>query len=273
MKRSDDASSYVLGHSDEELLRLKQQAEIFSEATEDILRRSGIGAGMRVLDLGCGVGDVSLIAANLVGPEGEVVGIDRSEEALVTARRRAVAAGQSWLRFERRDIEAIPDESRFDAVIGRFILMHLPEAAALLARLRSVVKAGGIIAFIEMDISSSAAVPPMPLFTQCLDWITTLYRRAGMESDMGSKLYGTFRAAGLTPQLAGTCRIEGGPDSSAYSYVAETIRTMSPNLQKLGLASEAELDVDTLAERLRTAAAENDNSFVFPRFIGAWART
>lgn len=273
MKIGSELESYVLGHSDEELVRLERQAELFSEATEAILSLAGLRTGMRVLDLGCGVGDVSLIAARLVGPEGRVVGIDRAEEALSTARRRVAAAGLSNVSFESRDIEALGDVEPFDAVIGRFILMHLPRSAAILADLRSVVVPNGLLAFIEMDISSSSAVPPMPLFTRCLDWITTLYRRAGMEPDMGSKLYGVFRAAGLAPHLHGICRVEGGPDATAYDYIAETIRTMSPNLQKLGLATAEELDVDTLSARLRQASLEADTCFVFPRFVGAWART
>jgi ubiquinone/menaquinone biosynthesis C-methylase UbiE len=272
MKISDGAMGYVLGHSDEELVRLERQAEIFRDATEAILAKAGIVPGMRVLDIGCGVGDVSLIAARRVGPEGRVTGIDRSEEALVTARRRTEAAGIVWLDFDNRDIDAIGGDERYDAVIGRFILMHLPGAAEQLRKLRQVLAPGGVLAFIEMDISSSSAVPPMPLFTRCLGWITTLYRMAGMEPDMGSKLYGTFRAAGLTPELSGSCRIEGGPDATAYEYIAETIRTMSPMLQRFGLATAEELDVETLAARLRAAAVENDTCFVFPRFIGAWAR-
>src|SRR5688572_5393529 len=91
---------YVLGHSKQELIRLERQARIFAEATEDVLHRAGIRDGMTVLDVGCGVGDVSLAAARMVGPKGRVIGIDRAEEALQTARARAEAAGISWVSFE-----------------------------------------------------------------------------------------------------------------------------------------------------------------------------
>lgn len=272
MKREDGTTRYVLGHSDEELTRLERQAAIFGSATEAILGMAGLRPGMRVLDVGCGVGDVSLAAASLVGPRGQVVGIDRAQEALATARRRAAAAGFTQIEFRDVAIEAIVGDGSFDAVIGRFILMHLPQAPAILASLRTAVVRGGLLAFIEMDISSSAAVPPMALFDRCLGWITTLYRRAGMEPDMASKLYGTFRAAGLDPSLHGVCKIEAGADSSAYDYIAETIRSMSPGLQKFGIATAEEIDVDTLSERLRAEALASDTCFIYPRFVGAWAR-
>jgi len=272
MKLEDGATRYVLGHSDEELTRLERQAAIFGAATEAILGMAGLRPGMRVLDVGCGVGDVSLAAAGLVGPEGTVVGIDRAPEALATARRRAASAGLTQIEFRDVEIEAVVGDGSYDAVIGRFILMHLPQASAILSALRTAVVPGGLLAFIEMDISSSAAVPPMALFDRCLGWITTLYRRAGMEPDMASKLYGTFRAAGLDPSLHGVCKIEAGPTSSAYDYIAETIRSMSPGLQKLGIATAEEIDVDTLSARLRADALATDTCFIYPRFVGAWAK-
>src|SRR5262249_41337764 len=73
---------YILGHSEREIRRLMQQAAILRPITERLMRDAGIGRGMRVLDMGCGVGDVSMLAAELVGGPGSVVGIDRSSAAI-----------------------------------------------------------------------------------------------------------------------------------------------------------------------------------------------
>jgi hypothetical protein len=70
-------TTYVLGHSPAEMRRLENQGTMLRPITERLLRNAGIDAGMRVLDLGCGAGDVSMLAAELVGPEGSIVGIDR----------------------------------------------------------------------------------------------------------------------------------------------------------------------------------------------------
>src|SRR5688572_24966472 len=80
--RSASEPAYVLGHSDQELARLERQAEIFSVESRDWLRRAGLKTGMRVLDVGCGVGDVSIIAAEMVGSTGSVTGIDKAAIAL-----------------------------------------------------------------------------------------------------------------------------------------------------------------------------------------------
>ena len=65
-------TTYAFGHSSAEILRLKNQAAMLRPITERLLRSAGIDAGMRVLDLGCGAGDVSMLAAELVGAAGFV---------------------------------------------------------------------------------------------------------------------------------------------------------------------------------------------------------
>jgi len=156
-------------------------------------------------------------------------------------------------------------------VVGRFILMHLPDRAAGLRGLMSALRRGGVAAFIEMDISSATSQPPFPLLMQCMGWITELYADVGVELEMGSKLYGTFRAAGLMPTMVGSTRVEAGPDALAYDYVAESIRSLAPLLERRGIATAATMDVDTLSDRLRRDALAGDHCFVFPRLIGAWA--
>ena len=74
------SNEYALGYSIEEERRLAQQAEVFEPLTTGVFRHAGIGADMRVLDIGCGIGDVSIVAARMVGPGGTVLGIDRAEE-------------------------------------------------------------------------------------------------------------------------------------------------------------------------------------------------
>ena len=88
-----DSSSYPLGYTEDEARRLVDQAAFFEDLTEKVLRRAGIGSAMQVLDLGCGVGDVSLLTARIVGTSATVFGIDRSAASVETARGRAAAVG------------------------------------------------------------------------------------------------------------------------------------------------------------------------------------
>jgi ubiquinone/menaquinone biosynthesis C-methylase UbiE len=262
---------YILGHTIEEMSRLERQGSLFAEETDHLFRRAGLSAGMTVLDVGCGVGDVALIAAKIVGRAGRVVGIDRSLDAIQWARRRAERLGYDWLEFQHADVVGFGGSGPFDAVIGRFILLHVRESVALLRSLRSCVAPGGLMAFLEFDIETAAAVPEMPLLTRCLQWISQTYRHDGIEPNMGSHLYAAFRKAGLTPEMSGSCRIEAPPATDVFIFAAETVRSLLSRIIDLGLATAEEVDVDTLASRLSAQSVEGDHCIFLPRMVGAWA--
>ena len=128
-------SSYVLGHADVEVQRLLLQGRLYDDYTEHALRLAGLRPGMRVLDIGCGPGDVSFIAARLVGPTGTVLGVDAAPEMVELARARAAERGLSAVHFTQAAIDAIALDEPVDAVVGRLILMHLPDPAATLRHL------------------------------------------------------------------------------------------------------------------------------------------
>jgi 2-polyprenyl-3-methyl-5-hydroxy-6-metoxy-1,4-benzoquinol methylase len=89
MSRAED---YPLGYSELEARRLAEQGALLEDLTANVFRRAGLREGMTVLDIGCGVGDVTLLAAQLAGPKGAVLGIDRAASSVQTARVRATAS-------------------------------------------------------------------------------------------------------------------------------------------------------------------------------------
>jgi 2-polyprenyl-3-methyl-5-hydroxy-6-metoxy-1,4-benzoquinol methylase len=140
-------TGYVLGHTDLERRRLALQASIINPLTENFLRRAGVSAGMRVLELGCGIGEVSLIAARLVGPHGHLHCIDFDAAAIEVARGRARSAGHDHVAFEQTEVSQHVPTRAYDAVIGRHILIHVPDAPAVLRQAVAMVHLGGLIAF------------------------------------------------------------------------------------------------------------------------------
>ena len=264
---------YALGYTEREFRRLEFQGEFFRDLTEDILRRAGIAPGMQVLDVGCGVGDVSLLLGRMTGPSGAVLGIDRSQDAIAVARRRAGAGGFDHLRFEASEIDAFSAPQPFDAIVGRLVLGYLPDPAATLKRLAGCLRPGGILAFQEMAMVQARSVPEGPHFASFSRWMLQTFERAGFEVDMGGKLFGTFLAAGLpAPQMISAGRVEGSPQSSVYGYLAEVVRSLLPMMERLGVARPAEVAVDTLTNRLRDEAVANKASIMLPPLIGAWTR-
>jgi ubiquinone/menaquinone biosynthesis C-methylase UbiE len=115
--------AYVLGHSKQELRRLMLQAENLRPITTRLLREAGLERGMRVVDLGCGVGDVALLAAEMVGPTGTVIAIDRNTTAVVTARARAIAAGHANIEFIEGNAGEFAASGICDLAIGRYVLV------------------------------------------------------------------------------------------------------------------------------------------------------
>jgi ubiquinone/menaquinone biosynthesis C-methylase UbiE len=272
MHTGDGATPYTLGHSEQELARLERQGEIFAAETREILERAGLRRGMHVLDIGCGIGDVSLIAAEIVGPEGSVLGIDRAAGALPVARARAARLGHEHISFRDADLCAFQPERRYDALIGRFILMHIPDPVGAIRRLAGFLNPGAAVAFVEMDIEATGAVPELPLLQRCIGWIATTYRRAGAEPNMGSLLYATFRGAALSPTLTGMTRVVSADDRAVFAFAAQTLTSLLPRIEEFGVATAAEIDVGTIAERLYADALAGDHCIMMPRLIGAWAK-
>jgi ubiquinone/menaquinone biosynthesis C-methylase UbiE len=264
---------YPLGYSDEEARRLADQAALFEDLTEDMMRRAGLRPGMQVLDLGCGVGDVSLLAARIVGATGAVLGIDRAASSVKIATGRAAGIGAANVRFDEAELETFDTDQMFDAIIGRFVLLYLSDPAAMLRRLRHRVRPGGIVAFQEIDMSQISQVPPSALFEQVVRSIQGAFAANGTELNMGTKLLATFLRGGLPrPTMIAASRVESGPLSPAYDYVTRVLRSLLPLVEQAGIASSAEIAIDTLADRLRQNAIANECVTFLPRMVSAWSR-
>ena len=136
--------AYYLGHSDRELDRLRAQARVIDPITRRFFRDAGIIAGMRVLDVGSGAGDVALLVADLVGESGEVVGVDRAPIALAKATARAGAQSRRNVFFREGDPAQMSFDRPFDAIVGRYVLQFQPDPAAMLRKLAVHVKLGGL---------------------------------------------------------------------------------------------------------------------------------
>jgi ubiquinone/menaquinone biosynthesis C-methylase UbiE len=266
-------SPYILGHAETELNRLIHQARFFGELSAQILNLAGLKPGMRVLDSGCGAGDLSFLAASLVGPEGAVIGVDRSPEAIALASQRAAAAGLTHVHFLTQDLSELSLEEPVDALVGRLVLMYFADPAVLLRRLVSLVNPGGIVAFHEIDMDGAKSEPTCRLFETAVQRIKQTFSRVGADIRAGLKLARIFQEAGLpTPQMIQGARVECGPDALIYDQVAQVTRTLLPLMQRTGVATAEEVEVDTLAARIREEAVAKNATLVSPILIGAWTR-
>jgi ubiquinone/menaquinone biosynthesis C-methylase UbiE len=263
--------SYPLGYSELEARRLAEQGALLEDLTAEVFRRAGLREGMTVLDIGCGVGDVSLLAARLVGPKGAVLGIDRAASSVQTARGRATALGVAHARFEQADLASFATDQTFDALVGRLVLLYLADPAGTLKRLAQYLRPGGIVAFQEFDMTATSQAPEGALFAKVRSWLLAAFTAAGAHIDMGTELYSSFLRAGFpSPDMTAATLIACGPDTTGYGYMVGVLRSLLPLIERTGIASLAEIDIDTLAVRLHEDALTHERVMFLPRVVGAW---
>jgi ubiquinone/menaquinone biosynthesis C-methylase UbiE len=138
--------------------------------------------GLDLLDVGCGPGTLTVDFARLLSP-GRVVGMDRSEEVLATARRHAVEEGVE-VTFESGDVYALGyDDASFDVVHAHQVLQHLGNPVAALNEMRRVTRPGGIVAVRDGDYSCLSWAPLDPRLDRWLELYRTVARKNGGEPD------------------------------------------------------------------------------------------
>lgn len=268
-------SPYVLGHDDPELTRLERQGRFLHELTRDVFVRAGIRPGMRVLDFGCGAGDVSLLLAELVGPTGRVYALDRAPEALVRLRARLAAYGIDHVEPCVGDDTTVPPRATaLDAVVGRLVLLHQPDPAATIARLAQHLRPGGVFAFHEIEIGAGFwSDTPLPLFSQSWRWIVDTFARGGMPTDIGARITRGFRQAGARDvRLVREGRVESD-NRLALEFIARTVGSLLPAMTRAGIATADEVDIPTLEDRLAAELDAVGASFIPVFFSAAWAHT
>src|SRR2546423_1291800 len=200
---------------------------MLAPATRLLLGAGGIVPGMRVLDLGTGLGHVALEVANLVGPRGVVVGIDQSARLLEIAERRRRAAGVDTVSFVQADVRTFRGAEPFDAVVGRLILFHLPDAIEVLAHHIAALRQGGVILVIDFDGGSLRAEPPVQLVTMIRNWVDEAFRSAGANPVVGARLALLLRRAGaMDVSTLGVQAYLGPDDAKAPLWAAGLVSSL-----------------------------------------------
>jgi len=266
-------SFYALGHSEQELQRLSRQGQALGPFTRQLFEEAGIGRGMRVLDVGCGSGDVTFLAADLVGPSGEVVGVDRERRAVDWANARATLQGITNVNFVEGDPAEMEFDQKFDAIVGRLVLMYYRDPVGALRKLSRHVGPKGLVVFQEIDISNARSLPVASVFEHSVTWIQQTLNATGARTQLGLELYPVFVEAGLPgPSMRIDAWIGGGPECPAYEILADVVQSLLPVMEKLNIASATEVEISSLAQRMRDEVLALKGVVISAGFIGAWTR-
>jgi ubiquinone/menaquinone biosynthesis C-methylase UbiE len=269
---NNSASPYALGSTDAEHDRLIRQAARLAPHTERFFREASISAGQRVLDIGSGVGDVAMLAARLVGPSGEVLGVERDARSIAKARARADEAGLRNIAFTQSDVSEISSNRPFDAVVGRYILMYVPDPVGVLRSLSRLVRPGGVLAFQDATwVPILALSGQRPLWSAVASLIVEAFRRSGADPEMGMALYNTFKKARLpAPRMHLDVLLEAG--SSAVREILDIFHSLQPEIARSGVNLTPLGDLDTLPARIEAELAASNGPATWLGLVGAWCR-
>ncbi|MFN8440077.1 MAG: methyltransferase domain-containing protein [Caldilineaceae bacterium] len=242
--------------------------------TRRFLMDAGITAGMRVLEIGCGNGEVTQELAELVGPSGSVVALDRNEGGLAMASERMKEQGIAHVRFAAADVTrdlaaltALQGEP-FDALAGRRVLMYLPDPAAVLSCLAGRLRSGGLVVFEETDSTMvPARIAPLAAHDQVTAWLRRMLIAENANPAMGFALPATLVQAGLRfAQIRAEAVILGQGTQFPYPVL---LKMMQPRLVAAGIATQSE--VDTLVDQLDAESRDPTNVYIGAMSFCAWA--
>jgi len=268
---------YPFQSSDDERKRLIAQGELVAPLTRRLFERAGITTGMRVLDIGSGSGDVALLAAELVGPTGDVTGIDRDPAQVAYAEQRAKTRGLANVHFVAGDFREIEVTPAVDAIVGRLVLMYAANPLDAMGRALRNLKSGGVIALQEsiIDYDGPVFIEPLDcLAAKAAEWFRAGFKHAGVHSRMGMRLFGLMRKAGLAPstEIDMLVPIQQGPEGALFSALASEVRSQIPAIVASGVATEAEIDIETLEKRMiADAPADGVVGYFNLGHVGVWA--
>jgi ubiquinone/menaquinone biosynthesis C-methylase UbiE len=270
--RKLNPDGYVHARDADEYQRLRDQALMWQSATEQVLDRIGLAPGMSALDVGSGPGAVMRLMADRVGPDGSVTGVEI--DAKLGAQALADLRAQGGAKFSLIDanvlaLEAVPG-APFDLTYCRLFLMHMQDPVAVLEKMQSWTKPGGVVAAQEFDFGSIAVEPLCPAMGEFNRLFESVFRAHGRNLRAGRQLPMQFEAAGI-----------GLPDGTLAEAKFLPLKDIAPMLIGVyqGLfAAGAELGIvdsaraEAFKQDMAEAAEDGRYYCLTPILIGAWKR-
>lgn len=260
----DKAGNYLLASGNDEMQRLRLQAQVWEPAAAEFLSSLSIGEGARALDLGCGAMGVLRPLSRLVGPHGRVIGLDLDEVQLAAARAFVEEAELANVSITKGDAfnTRLPD-GHFDVVHVRFVFAPVGRDAELLAEVLRLVRPGGIVAIEEPDASCWNMAPPNASWSRLKTAILAAFEAGGGDFDAGCRTYGMLQAAGLRQVSQRNAVLAAAGDHPYKRLPLQFAASLRKRIIDGGILSDTQLDA-CLAE---VAAVADDVSSVMTTFI------
>ena len=261
---------YTLATGEKAVSRLDLLERIFGTRTRDLLSVAGLCPGMRVAEIGCGIGLTAQWISAKVGASGSVVAVDSSSEQLEIASRRAAEVDIKNLSFKKGDAyESGLTRDSFDLVYARFLLCHVADPARALTEMRSLLKPGGTLVCEDHDDGGIFTEPTTHAYKRLVEISDAVNRSRGLDSYIGLKLPRLFRAVGFSQLDLRVQQIAllGGEEKRFWEL---TLRESAPAILAAGASTPAELEV--ICDEMHRIARDESILLMLARVTQVWAR-
>jgi ubiquinone/menaquinone biosynthesis C-methylase UbiE len=194
----NESDPYLLGRSQSEAERLRKQVQELHGESRSLLDRLPITHGAKAIDLGCGPQGIVDLLSEYVGPRGAVVGLEKSDHFVATAKQFVKAKGLANVKILKGDAKAtgLPRES-FDLAHARLVLVNVPEPERIVKEMVELVKPGGIVASHEADYLPHLCDPPSPAWDRLFEVYDSYSRAHGIDLFVGRRTHRMFHDAGI----------------------------------------------------------------------------
>ena len=229
-------TDYILGTHDAELARLGLQHRVWRPVVLECWKKAGITSGKRVLDVGAGPGYAAMDLAEIVGPTGEVVALERSSKFAAAVEARARQRELRNIRMHEIDLmeDEIP-EVNFDFSWCRWVLCFLPKPEVLLRKIASALRDGGVAIFHEyVEYKTWTFLPPRPYHAKFVEAVMESWRASGGEPDIGKELPALLQRNGFSILSVTPHVFAINPTDEMWQWPATFIQSGAERMKELG---------------------------------------
>lgn len=267
-ENADQVPSYLLATGEQAVSRLGLLHRIFGPGTRELLDTAGLASGMSVAEIGCGAGLTAMWIAEQTGPHGSVIAVDASREQLqIAGRNSAGIMNLSFHEASAYDLR-LPGES-FDLVYSRFLLCHLDDPAKALYEMRSILKPGGVLVCEDHDDGGIFTEPRTQAYQRLVEISEAVNRARSLDSYIGLKLPGLFRAAGFSyPQVrVNQLAFLRGEEKKFWEI---TLREAASATFAAGASTPSELEA--ICQEMQNIASDESILLRLARVTQVWAQ-
>jgi ubiquinone/menaquinone biosynthesis C-methylase UbiE len=265
MKEKDN--EYIITGGEEGKKRLNVLADVLSSYTKALLEKDGPIHRKKILDLGCGGGNVALMASKMVGEEGYVTAIDFDSEIISLAKQDAINDGVNNISFEAQSAYDITFDDRFDIAYSRFLLSHLRQPELALQNMLKSAKPGARIIVEDVEFSGHFCYPSCKAFDSYIKYYTAAATHNEQNPEIGPSLFQLFHSAGIKNiqfDIIQPCFSQGAGKRMAYI----TMDKIKSIVIKQGLADIE--TIDTLLRELDVFTQNEQTIISLPRIFRVW---